>query len=192
MIGFTTFPCIATKNLMLRKICHNDINDLYEMRSNPRMIEYTDSKLDKDINETRAYIDRMNKGIDENKWIIWAIEDKQTARVIGTISIWNFNLEEMSGELGYGIIPDYQGRGLMKEALLSVINYAFDVLALKVLDAYTEEKNNRSASLLKRCYFNEAGRVDDEGYFCNRIYHMIIYRLMNTNKQVKRIDKNNA
>ena len=63
----------------------------------------------------------MNKGIDDNKWIIWAIEHNQSHKVLGTISIWNINEEQRSGELGYGIIPDYQGQGLMKESLLDVI-----------------------------------------------------------------------
>ena len=51
-------------------------NDLFEMRNDPRMSEYIDTKLDETTDETKAYIDKMNKGIDNNKWIIWAIEHK--------------------------------------------------------------------------------------------------------------------
>jgi len=43
--------------------------------------------------------------------------------VIGSISIWNINLKQKSAELGYGIIPAYQGLGLMKEALLTAADY---------------------------------------------------------------------
>ncbi|WP_225986140.1 GNAT family N-acetyltransferase [Psychrobacillus glaciei] len=53
------------------------------------------------------------------KWVIWAIEHKQSKKVTGTINIWNLNKEEKSGELGYGIIPAYQGQGLMFKTLLS-------------------------------------------------------------------------
>lgn len=171
---------METKNLILRRMNHNDINDLYEMRKDPRMHEYTDTKPDENTGETKIYIDKMNYGIDENRWIIWAIEHKQSSRVIGSISIWNFNSERTRGELGYGIIPDYQGRGFMKEALLSVVEYGFDVMGLKELDAYTEENNTKSIKLLEKCNFTEVGRVDDEGYFNNRTYHMVVYRLVNT------------
>ncbi|MBU3143626.1 GNAT family N-acetyltransferase [Clostridium sp. CF012] len=51
----------------------------------------------------------MNEGIDNNKWIIWAIQQKNRKKVIGTICIWNINEAEGCGELGYGIIPDDQG-----------------------------------------------------------------------------------
>ncbi len=180
MINFTPFPNIETKNLILRKMDYNDINDLFEMRRDPRMNEYVDTKLDESTDETRTYIDKMNKGVNDNKWIIWAIEHKQENKVIGSICIWNINMEQTSAELGYGIIPDYQGQGLMKEAVLSIVEYGFKVMNLNVLDAYTEENNLKSISLLERCNFTEVNRVDDEGYFSNRVYHMVVYRLENS------------
>lgn len=181
MINFTPFPVIETKNLLLRRMNYSDINDLFEMRKDPRMNEYTDTKLEKSADETKIYIDKMNKGINDNKWIIWAIQHRESQRVIGSISIWNINTELQSGELGYGIIPDYQGKGLMREALLSAIEYGFITMSLKVLEAYTEEKNLKSINLLEKCNFFEANRIDEKGYFNNRIYSMIVYRLENSN-----------
>lgn len=139
MIIFNPFPVIELKNLKLRRMEHKDIYDIFQMRKDPRMHEYTDTKLDKTPEETKSYIENMNKGVDENKWVIWAIEHKQSKKVIGSISIWNINIEQRSGEVGYEIIPDYQNKGLMKEALLSVVDFGFNVMNLRVLDAYTEE-----------------------------------------------------
>ncbi len=180
-MSFGTFPKIETNNLILRRMSHNDINDLLEMRNDPRMNEHTDTKPDSDTDETKLYIDKMNKGIEDDKWIIWAIEHKQSNKVIGSICIWNIDKEPESGELGYGIIPDYQGRGLMKEALLSVVEYGFDAMNLKALEAYTEEQNLKSISLLESINFIEINRVDDEGYFNNRVYHMIGYKIEKSN-----------
>lgn len=177
MINFIPFPDLETQNLSLRRMNHSDINDLFEMRSDPRMIEHTDSKADDNKEETKAYIDKMNKGIDKGKWIIWAIEHKASGKVIGSISIWKLNHEQKIGELGFGIIQDYQGKGLMKEALLRVADYGLKDMGLRFLDAYTEENNQKSINLLKSCHFIEAGRVDDEGFYSDRVYHMIVYRL---------------
>lgn len=177
MINFNPFPIIETKNLILRKMNSKDAKDLFEMRKDSRMNEYTDTKLDENTYQTKDYIDKMNKGIDDNKWIIWAIEHKQSNKVIGSISIWNINEEERSGELGYGIIPDYQGQGLMKEALLEVVKYGFHIMDLKEVLAYTEENNLKSIKLLEKCNFLEIDRVWEEGYFSNRIYNMVVYKL---------------
>lgn len=174
------FPVIETANLLLRKLAPEDKHDIFRMRKDPIMHEYTDSKPDANIEETEAYIDRMLKGIAENKWIIWAIEHKQSGKVIGTISIWNIDREKEIAELGYGIIPDYRGKGLMKEALSAAVNYGFGAMKLKALDAYTEENNISSNKLLENCRFKIIDKVDDQGYCNDRIYHMIVYRLYNS------------
>lgn len=177
MINFTPFPNIETTNLILRRMNYNDVNDLFEMRKDSKMNKYVDTKLEENIQETKAYIEKMNAGVDCNKWIVWALVNKESKKVIGSICIWNINMEQTTGELGYGIIPKYQGKGLMKEALLSVIKYGFNVMKLKSLDAYTEEGNTKSIKLLEKCNFIEANRVDDDGYFNDRVYHMIVFRL---------------
>jgi [ribosomal protein S5]-alanine N-acetyltransferase len=177
MINIPTLNNIDTKNLMLRRMEHKDIKDLFEMRRDPRMHEFTDTKPEETPMETEKYVDRMNKGIDDNKWIIWAIEHKRAQKVIGSISIWNLNEEEKSGELGYGILPEYQSRGLMKEALLRVVDFGFHIMKLRYLEAYTEEENLKSIKLLDSCNFIEVNRVDDEGYVKDRIYHMIVYKI---------------
>lgn len=181
MFEFTPFPNIKTKNTILRRMNFNDIHDLFEMRKDLRMVEYTHTKPDEEMDETKSYIDKMNKGIDDNKWIIWAIEHKSSKKVIGSISIWNISEDRESAELGYGIIPDYQGQGLMKESLLGSVEYGFKVMNLNFLDAYTEEKNIKSIKLLECCNFTEVNRVDDEGYYNKRIYHMLVYRLESKN-----------
>lgn len=177
-MNFTPFPIIETKHLLLRRITLDDTNDMFEMRRDPRMYEYLDTKVDENPDETKTYIGKMNQGIDEEKWFIWAIEHIQSNKVIGTICIWNLNKEEKSGELGYGIIPDYQGQGLMKESLVSVIEYGFEVMKLKVLEAYTEEHNEKSINLLESCEFVDVNRVDESGDATNRVYRMVVYRLL--------------
>lgn len=177
------FPIVETKNLTLRRMTPEDTEDIYQMRKDPRMIEFTDSKLDVNREETNSYLEKINRGVDEGKWIIWAIEHKSSKKVIGSISIWNMDSEQKSAELGYGIIPEYQNKGFMKEALASVVEYGFEVMNLNTLDAYTEEKNINSIKLLETCKFVEVNKVDDKGLYSERIYHLIVFRLKNNRVQ---------
>ena len=174
---FTPFPTLQTENLVLRRILQMDLADLFEMRRDPRMHEHTDTKPDEVMEATTAYYCKMNQGMEDGKWVIWAIEHKTAAKVIGTISIWNFDWEKGCGELGYGIIPEYQGRGLMKEALRSVIAYGFDSLNLKSLEAYTEVHNLSSVKLLEHCGFIETAQVEEKGFVNDRTYLMHVYSL---------------
>jgi len=177
MFAFTPFPLIETKNLMLRKIESKDISDIFRMRKDSEMHTYTDTKPDEKLEDTKLYIEKMNQGIIRNEWIIWGIEHKLLGRVIGCISIWGLDSSKRSGQLAYGIIPEYQGKGLMKEALLSVVEYSFKTIKLNILEAYTEEANVNSIGLLKNCHFIEQKRVEEQGSIQNRTYNMIVYQL---------------
>ncbi|MDF2700049.1 MAG: acetyltransferase, family [Haloplasmataceae bacterium] len=176
MLKFNPFPIIEKNNFILRRMDYDDVQDLFTMRQDPKMNEYVDTIPDENTDATKAYIDKMNKGIDDNKWIIWAIEHKKEKKVIGTISIWNIDEKQTSGELGYGIIPDFQGQGLMKESLLSVIEYGQKIMKLREILAYTEENNIRSINLLKKCDFEVIKNIDEMGYYHNRVYRMLVFK----------------
>ena len=74
---------IETNRLVLRKMSENDALDLFLLRSHPSSSEYTDSLPDKSIEDTRIYINKMNIGVDSNRWRIWAfgILTKKKTRV---------------------------------------------------------------------------------------------------------------
>lgn len=177
MISFNPVTVLETDNLILRRMERRDLPDLFLMRSDPRMVAFTDSIPDLRIDDTEAYVEKMDKGIDEDRWIIWAIEHRSSGKVIGSACIWNIDPIRSCGEVGYGIIPDYQGKGYMQEALSSVVRYAFRSMGLRAVEAFTEESHLKSRRLLEKAGFSETGTVDDPGFFSSRIYHMFVYRL---------------
>jgi ribosomal-protein-alanine N-acetyltransferase len=182
MFNFHPFPILKTENLIMREIAPRDREDLFMARKDPRMHEFTDTVPDETREDTEKYMEKMAKGVAGNQWIIWAIEHRNSQKVIGSICIWNLDSEGQSGELGFGIIPDYQGRGLMQEALRKVVEYGLGTMNLAHLDAFTEEMNVRSRKLLEKCRFGETGRVDDPGYHSDRVFHMVVYQFPNPGK----------
>jgi len=174
---FDPFPVLETERLILRKMSPDDRDDFFTMRSDKRMHEHTDTTPDHDISQTDEYLAKMLRGVDENRWIIWAIQHRASARVIGSVGIWNFNKTQTTAELSYGIAPEFQGKGYMSEALTRVIEYALNTLKLTALEAYTEAENTPSRRLLERIGFGEAGQVDDPSADGTRVYHMIVYLL---------------
>jgi ribosomal-protein-alanine N-acetyltransferase len=99
MMCFTPFPLLFTQSLFLRQMVSTDASDLFEQRSDPRMHEYTDTSPDVSMDDTLVHLEKMIRGVKEDRWIIWAIEHCQSHKVIGSICIWNLNAEERSGEL---------------------------------------------------------------------------------------------
>jgi ribosomal-protein-alanine N-acetyltransferase len=160
-LNFTPFPIIRTERLVLRKLEMKDAPSFFKYQSNKRNFLYVDMPVFTDISQTYTYIKEKNEGVQRNKWILWAITDINTDRILGTISIWNFNQEKDKAEFGYGLFPGNTGMGIMTEAILQAIDYGFKDLGLKTLEAYTSINNVKSISLLKRTNFKYESKIKE-------------------------------
>lgn len=67
--------------------------------------------------------------------------------------MWNLNEEENKAEVGYELLPDFQGKGIAQEALSAVITFGFEVMKLKTIEAYTHKENLKSTKLLEKFNF---------------------------------------
>jgi len=171
---FKPFPVLITERLILKELQTFHIDALYGYHSNAENFKFVQMNVHLSREETKAYIQKMNDGVKQNKWIIWAICLRETDEIIGTISIWNLNEERNSGELGYGIFPDFRRNGFMREALDAVVSHAFDNLSLELVEAYTGEDNIPSIQFLESTAFQYVETIIDDYSNGER---MKIYRL---------------
>lgn len=173
---FTEFPLMETARLVLRRLTEEDLDDLFNMRKDPDMHEYTDTMPDTSLKDTKEYLERMDKGINEGKWLLWGIQSKETHRIIGSVSVWNFTESRNGAELGYGIVTHMQGNGYMAESLQAVIDYCFRTIGMDWIEACTEEGNESSTRLLENLGFVQINKVIDQGYNTDRLYNMLVFR----------------
>ncbi|KGL38297.1 hypothetical protein BMT55_02670 [Listeria newyorkensis] len=146
-----TFPIIQTPRLTLRQLTPDDSSAIFALRSNPEVAAFQDRPLQQNLEESAAFIDKINTGIDRETWIFWAITLQETAELIGTACLWNFSEEQTRADLGYELLPTFQGSGYMLEALKAVLDYGFT--QLQQIDGVTHKNNDRSTQLLKKLGF---------------------------------------
>jgi [ribosomal protein S5]-alanine N-acetyltransferase len=174
---FSPFPTLKTERFTLRKLQMSDAKLIFNYQSNKAHFQFVDMPVYEKIEEAEQYIQSMNKGVENDKWIIWAIKDDETDAILGTISIWNLSLEGRKGELGFGLFPGNRGKGIMDESLKSVVNFGFNSMGLREIDAYTNTKNERSISLLERNGFIKIRTVMDPHTFSGEPMEMAIFNL---------------
>ena len=162
-INFTPFPVLITERLTLRCLELSDDQQLFKLRSNKIVNKYIVRPKQKNIEEIRAFISKINREINNNEWIYWVISLKDEPTLIGDICLWNFSEDKTVAEIGYELDPAFHGKGIMSEALKKIIEFAFRDIELNSIEAYTHKNNNDSTKLLQKYNFKlDVERVDKE------------------------------
>jgi [ribosomal protein S5]-alanine N-acetyltransferase len=169
MIRSIPFPRLTTERLTLRQLEIEDDQEIFFLRSDERVNKYLVAPIAQSIEEAREFINKINTGISNTECPYWGITPKNDNRLIGTICLWNISIKENEAEIGYVLHPDWQGKGLMQEAIHKVIRYGFEVMKLRAITAVLDPANERSISSLKRTGFFYEGKLDNE----------VTYKLLN-------------
>lgn len=159
--NYSPFPTIETDRLILRRITQDDADEIFFQRNDKAMNEYI-SRPTSTLDDARNWITRINDSIDANEWINWGVTLKGEAALIGGVCFWNIVPEDNKGEIGFSIRAEHWGKGLMQEAVSAALRYAFDVMKLETIEAYTHPENKRSVKLLERNNFRLT-RLPKEG-----------------------------
>ncbi|MES2288014.1 MAG: GNAT family N-acetyltransferase [Bacteroidota bacterium] len=153
--NFTPFPILKTDRLILRQIEATDDLDIFSHRSDDKVNTYLEDFRHSSIEQTQAFIDRIQKETADNKTILWVITQKGSNKFIGTICLWNISKNEYKAETGYTLAPEFHRMGYMNEAIVKAIDFGFNKMKLKTIEAYTHENNENSIKLLLRNKFKQ-------------------------------------
>lgn len=164
---------LKTERLFLRKPVESD----WEMISYLR----TDKEVNKLVKRPSAgtkekaidFIEKTVEGIDTGKIYYWCISLKTHPEMIGSICLWNISEDRKTAETGYDLNPGFQGKGIMQEAMQCVLDFGFNTLHLKMIEAYTHHKNEPSKNLLVRNNFILNKKRKDRDNKDNAIYEKV-------------------
>jgi ribosomal-protein-alanine N-acetyltransferase len=161
VFSLSSFPQFRTGRLLIRKLSPGDRNTIFRLRSDEQVNRFLERPIQKKVEEADAFIEKIIKGIEEYHWFYWTICLHNKPMPAGTICLWNFSADKKTAEIGYELLPEFQGRGIMREAIHPVMNYAFCEIGLHKLEAFSHKDNLPSVRLLEKIRFMiESGRVD--------------------------------
>jgi ribosomal-protein-alanine N-acetyltransferase len=143
----------STKRLMLRELRLSDVSAISRIRSDESVNKYLERPREHGLEKAEAFILKIQSGIKAGSNLYWALCLKPEDDLIGTICLWNFSEEEQSAELGFELLPEYQGRGLMQEAVEAILAHGFRTLQLDKVIACTHPQNAPSLRLLEKTGF---------------------------------------
>ncbi len=151
--NFTPFPVLKTDRLTLRQLASSDDNEIFALRSDSNVNKYLGRKPAKTIDDAKTFIQTIHENIQRNDSIYWAITLTGADKLIGTICLFDFSEDHLKAEIGYELLPDFQGKGIMQEAASIVIDYGIQHIGLHSIEAYTHSENQSSTRLLEKFNF---------------------------------------
>jgi ribosomal-protein-alanine N-acetyltransferase len=179
-LNFDPFPIIKTDRLLLRQINNDDVNEIFILRSDERVMRYIDKAPAQSLDDAYEFITRITELENSKDAVTWGIALKDEPRLIGTICLWHIQKEHYRAEVGYNLLPDYWGKGIMHEAIKEVIDYGFNVMKLHSIEANVNPSNAASIKLLKRNKFKREAYYKENFYFNGKFLDTAIYSLLIT------------
>jgi ribosomal-protein-alanine N-acetyltransferase len=180
-LNFTPFPDLSTERLLLRKITMKDVPEIFFLRSDQRVLEFIGKEPATSIKDAEDFITRVTGNLENNDGIIWAIVLKGSPeKMIGTICYWNIQKEHYRSEIGYALDPAHWRKGIMKEAIVKVLDYGFAEMGLHSVEARLNAGNIASAAVLESTGFVKEAYFKEDFFFRGKFEDTLVYSRLNT------------
>lgn len=132
--------------------------------------------------DTQAFIEeslqknKLNRAFDSGIWL--------NNQLIGIVGLHEINWRHKEVEIGYWIGEKHQGQGLTKQAILTMMAYAFFEYKLNRIKILCVTENTRSRCLAEKLGFQFEG-IEREGYqFLGRFFDVACYSFLARDFQV--------
>lgn len=177
-LNFNPFPKLFTERLVLREISAADVKEVFQLRSDKNVMQFLDRPLAQTTDDAMALIQKIADGHEKNENITWAITLQNQPELIGTIGFWRIDKENYRAEIGYLLHPGQQGKGLMQEAIATVLKYGFQTIKLHSVEANVNPANNASIKLLEKNKFVKEAHYKENYFYDGKFLDSAIYSLL--------------
>lgn len=147
---------LETPRLLLRPLEIYDAEVLFELNKNPNVHKYLWQKPEVVIDESIKVIEYVQRQYAENKIGRLATILKETGEFIGWTGIKFVNDHVENGntnfyDYGYRLGESFWNKGYATEATAFWLDYGFNQMDIKEINAYTHAQNGASNRVLSKC-----------------------------------------
>lgn len=152
---------IDSRRLLLRPMKMEDAEQMFKVYSDPEVMKYWATPPFTDLASAQKFVQEDIESDARGDSLNWAITLKPGSEVIGKCILFSHNDSNRRAEIGFILNRLYWRQGLMSEAMVGVINLAFEDLVLHRLEADTDPENAGSLALLEKLGFQREGLFRD-------------------------------
>lgn len=180
-INFHPFKNLETERLLLRRVSKDDLNEILGLRGNPETMKFIPRPLVKTEEDALNHFKMIDEKIEKNEGINWAITVRGNPKLIGIIGHYRIQPENHRCEIGYMILPQYKGQGIVTEAIKAVLEYGFEDMNMHSIEAVIDPDNIASERVLQKNGFVKEAHILENEYYDGKFWDTVIYSILKRN-----------
>lgn len=154
------YQSMETERLLLKNIGYEDKAFILKQFSDPEVNAFLyDAEPLSSLEEAAALIAFYTAG-KSNRQHRWIIIDKQSHEKIGSCGFHCLDEEESCVDVGYDLQREYWGRGIMSEAMGTMLSLYLPKLGVHKVFAHIAVENLRSEKLARKLGFVPSGETE--------------------------------
>jgi RimJ/RimL family protein N-acetyltransferase len=156
--------------VLLRDVEAGDVDAYVRMRCDPVMMAELGGPLPRQGIEAKVEHDVMSAASD-TEWIKMIVPDEDRPKAVaGSVVLWpNAEHGEVLSEVGWMVLPEFQGHGLGKRAVRALLEEARDDGRWGLVHAFPATTNGPSNGICRALGFTLVGERDVT--FADRVLH---------------------
>lgn len=176
---------IETERLTIRNFTENDLNHLYRIVNDSKIMSYVPFAKERTLVECKELMIRIltryvESTPDTFKGFLLLVELKDNNDKIGFVGLFPLSYNAVETEIFYGLFEEYYGMGYATEIGKSIINYAFSDMNINKVVATVNQDNDVSKRVLNKLgmhfkYAINGVELKDNSYDGEHMYS--IYKL---------------
>lgn len=151
---------LATERLWVEEANADDVEFIYALLNSPNWLRFIGDRGIRSLDDAWEYIESaMIKSYRENGFGLYKLVLKADQKPIGLCGLLKRPVFDHP-DIGFAVLPEYEGKGLVFEAAKAVLEHAQTILKIDHILAITTNLNRRSQNLLSRIGLKMEGWVD--------------------------------
>jgi [ribosomal protein S5]-alanine N-acetyltransferase len=171
-------PTLETERLILRKMILNDAEAVFAYASNSEVSRYTLWETHRSIEDSRAFLEFATQKYENGGEPDWGIVYRGNGCLVGACGLVNWEAEHARAEVGFVLSREYWGRGLMSEAVRTILRFGFERMNLNRIEARCIAENAASARVMEKAGMVYEGTLRQREYIKGAYRDIKLYAIL--------------
>lgn len=181
------FPNIDLGDFILREKCENDVADFFKYYSDPEVNKFILCEIPRDLESARRELYYWRNVFYQRDGIYFAIADKITNQMIGSIGLTSYNSYQSRIEISYDLAKEYWRQGIISKALSAILEYGFSNFCfgkINRIEAFVATNNEPSINLLLKSGFTLEGTLRQHRYHRGKYVDVYSFSILRSDLKI--------